>query len=198
MINFIMLRFNHSTICFTMTYLNMCTWSGRVRVCSRHIVFNIPRCCLLDAGPLRLSPRQASLLGGSAITVTGPCFKSLSCRFDNIVVAGHSLSQKKAICVTPTFVRVGVIPVSVSVDGGVTFMPAGDVNIGRTAHSLEWRFVLQQCHSNIDCHLLLWHGFTVSEMFQWLRTTYTQRLDGNRCLFMNISYMKCRYYETVW
>ena len=135
------------------TYLNICGLA--VFVCAIAIVFNITRCCSLGVDPLKLSPRRASLLGGSPITVSGPCFTRLSCRFDNTVVTGNNISPKKAICVAPMFVRVGVIPVSVSVNGGFTFMPAGDINVGRTAHSLEWRFVLQQCHSKIDCHLLL-------------------------------------------
>ena len=34
------------------------------------------------------------------------------------------------ICVTPTFARVGTVPLSVSVDGGATFTPAVDFVLG--------------------------------------------------------------------
>jgi len=88
-----------------------------------------------------MSPRRAPLLGGTPIHVSSPCFKTrVSCRFDDIVVTGIIVSPNNAICVTPTFVRVGVIPVSVSTNDGVTFKPAGDFSVGKSAHSLEWRF----------------------------------------------------------
>ena len=84
-----------------------------------------------------LHPDQASPLGGTSISVYGPRFtRTAHCRFDNIVVMGKvSRTKTKALCVTPMFARVGVIPVSVSVDGGRTFSPAVDFRLGENARS---------------------------------------------------------------
>jgi len=67
--------------------------------------------------------------------VFGMNFKTgVKCRFDNIVVTGEVSKRKDtALCVTPMFARVGVIPMSVSVDGGRTFSPAVDFHLGRKA-----------------------------------------------------------------
>ena len=100
---------------------------------------NYDRCSMFAAraGEIRLVPGRAPPLGGIYISVYGPRFKSTAhCRFDNIVVKGIVSKKKtKAYCVVPMFARVGVIPVSVSVDGGRTFSPAVDFHLGENARS---------------------------------------------------------------
>ena len=89
------------------------------------------------AGEILLVPDQAPPLGGTYIYVYGPSFtRTAHCRFDKTVVKGKVDRKKtKALCVTPMFARVGVIPVSVSVDGGRTFSPAVDFHLGENARS---------------------------------------------------------------
>jgi len=102
-------------------------------------MYNYDRCSLgaARAGELRLVPDRAPPLGGIYISVYGPRFtRTAHCRFDKIVVTGTVSRQKtKAFCVAPMFARVGVIPVSVSVDGGRTFSPAVDFHLGENARS---------------------------------------------------------------
>ena len=76
-----------------------------------------------------------SSLGGERVIVFGLNFKTgVKCRFDNVVVTAVVIKRiGTAWCVTPMFARVGVIPMSVSVDGGRTFSSAVDLHLGRNA-----------------------------------------------------------------
>ena len=87
---------------------------------------------LFYAEPVRIDPNVGTLLGGFPIKVTGPCFKGgvVLCRFNNTVLLGFVASPLLAICVPTMFTRVGVVPLSVSVDGGVIYTSAVNLELG--------------------------------------------------------------------
>ena len=85
----------------------------------------------------RIWPTTGSMLGGFPVAVYGPCSTSgrILCRFNKTVSKGVITKKKDkrknyVICVTPMFARVGTVPLSVSVDGGVTYTPAVDFVLG--------------------------------------------------------------------
>ena len=87
------------------------------------------------AGPVRILPNVGTLLGGFPVRVSGPCFKSrrVLCRFNKTIVSGVVVTPNVAICVPPMFTRVGVVPLSVSVDGGDTYTSAVGLKLGMTS-----------------------------------------------------------------
>lgn len=65
-------------------------------------------------GPITLLPNKGSSLGGSSITVVGPCFDDVShltCifqgSFGSVSVAGMTLDNGRALCVVPPIGYVG-------------------------------------------------------------------------------------------
>ena len=71
-------------------------------------------CIFPSIGRITLLPNKGSLLGGTSITVTGPCFEDVShltCTFQgsfgSISVAGTSLDNRRALCVVPPIGYVG-------------------------------------------------------------------------------------------
>lgn len=87
---------------------------------------------LFYAEPVRIDPNVGTLLGGFPIKVTGPCFKNgvVLCRFNNTVLLGFVATPLLAICIPTMFTRVGVVPLSVSVDGGITYTPEVNLELG--------------------------------------------------------------------
>ena len=73
---------------------------------------------------LLFQPRRGSQLGGTPITIQGPCFSNstagdVKCRFgDSAEVDAIIISDLKAICVAPTVPLPGIVFVSLSIDGG--------------------------------------------------------------------------------
>ncbi|XP_030834984.1 sushi domain-containing protein 2-like [Strongylocentrotus purpuratus] len=64
------------------------------------------------------------MLGGTQVLISGPCFNETSlivCEFDGIETSGRLLEDEIALCVSPTFYKVGQIPLRVSLDDGLTF-----------------------------------------------------------------------------
>ena len=86
------------------------------------------------AVPLSIAPDVGILLGGFPVRVAGPCFKNgrVLCRFNKTISSGVVATPINAFCVPPMFARVGVVPLSVSVDGGATFTSAADLKLGMT------------------------------------------------------------------
>ncbi|XP_063969190.1 protein mesh-like [Lytechinus pictus] len=85
-----------------------------------------------SSGDISLFPLVGSMLGGTQVFVSGPCFNSTSliaCDFDGTVTSGKFISNDIGICISPTFCKVGRIPLRVSLDGGATFNFSGTFTI---------------------------------------------------------------------
>ncbi|XP_054773314.2 sushi domain-containing protein 2-like [Lytechinus pictus] len=79
-------------------------------------------------GKISLFPLVGSMFGGTQVFINGPCFNSTSqivCDFDGIKTNGRLLSDKTAICISPTFYKVGRIPLLVSLDDGNNYLFKG-------------------------------------------------------------------------
>ncbi|XP_041485881.1 sushi domain-containing protein 2-like isoform X2 [Lytechinus variegatus] len=74
------------------------------------------------SGDISLFPLVGSMLGATQVLISGPCFNStVVCDFDGIVTSGRLLTEKIALCVSPTFYKVGRIPLRVSLNDGDSF-----------------------------------------------------------------------------
>ncbi|XP_030838223.1 sushi domain-containing protein 2-like, partial [Strongylocentrotus purpuratus] len=76
------------------------------------------------SGDISLFPLVGSMLGGTQVLISGPCFNANSlivCEFDGIETSGRLLEDEIALCISPKFYKVGQIPLRVSLDDGVTF-----------------------------------------------------------------------------
>lgn len=68
--------------------------------------------------PITLVPRSGSVLGGTGVIISGPCFSGqLKCIFDNVEAEGALLNESLLLCVTPTMSHSGEVPVMVQVAG---------------------------------------------------------------------------------
>ncbi|XP_071814005.1 sushi domain-containing protein 2-like isoform X2 [Apostichopus japonicus] len=76
-------------------------------------------------GRVGLSPSSGVMLGGTIVSIIGPCFdmetSNVVCRFGTQTVNGTVTSDSLAECATPVCLRVGPIAVEISLDGGVNF-----------------------------------------------------------------------------
>ncbi|XP_071814712.1 sushi domain-containing protein 2-like [Apostichopus japonicus] len=76
-------------------------------------------------GRVGLSPSSGVMLGGTIVSIIGPCFdmetSNVVCRFGTQTVNGTVTSDSLAECATPVCLRVGPIVVEISLDGGVNF-----------------------------------------------------------------------------
>ena len=82
------------------------------------------RLFFLLTGDISLFPLVGSMLGGTQVLINGPCFNSTNliiCDFDGFKTSGRLLEDEIALCVSPTFYKIGQIPLRVSLDDGVTF-----------------------------------------------------------------------------
>ncbi|XP_030834995.1 sushi domain-containing protein 2-like [Strongylocentrotus purpuratus] len=64
------------------------------------------------------------MFGGTQVLINGPCFNSTNliiCDFDGFETSGRLLEDEVALCVSPTFYKVGQITLRVSLDDGLTF-----------------------------------------------------------------------------
>jgi len=73
---------------------------------------------------MTLAPARATMLGGLAVNVSGPCLKltdSVVVLFDEFTVTCKVLSIHRARCMLPKFHKVGMVNAKMSKDGGVSF-----------------------------------------------------------------------------
>ncbi|XP_035228405.1 protein mesh-like [Stegodyphus dumicola] len=89
-----------------------------------------PGCCierLLDVNwptrpKLTFFPRYGSMLGGTMVNVTGPCFSDprsiIRCKFDTLETDGIYRDQNHVSCISPPVMYHGYVDLSVSVDNG--------------------------------------------------------------------------------
>lgn len=75
-------------------------------------------------GLILISPNHGNELGGTPVTINGPCFDvsdNISCLFDNITVPGARVSQYKALCVSPMFDTItGPVDFKLKVNGSTS------------------------------------------------------------------------------
>ena len=80
---------------------------------------------------LSLTPYYFRELGGESITITVPCveenfYQSAVCKFEtgigDVLMPGDRSDFYTVICMTPTFYKIGLTEVSVSLDAGDTFL----------------------------------------------------------------------------
>ncbi|XP_041485569.1 LOW QUALITY PROTEIN: sushi domain-containing protein 2-like [Lytechinus variegatus] len=93
---------------------------------------NIGGLTCTTSGDISLFPLVGSMLGGTQVFVSGPCFNSTSliaCDFDGTVTNGKLLSNEIGICISPPFYKVGRVPLRVSLDDGATFDFSGTFTI---------------------------------------------------------------------
>ena len=59
---------------------------------------------IIHAATLTLGPRFGSVLGGTAVIVSGPCFEetdNISCVFNGVEVEGVFVSMTQSLCISP-------------------------------------------------------------------------------------------------
>ena len=69
---------------------------------------------------ITLAPRVGSVLGGTAVLVSGPCLQeddNIACIFDGEEVEGSYLSEMLAVCITPPFSSIGRVTFQLIVEG---------------------------------------------------------------------------------
>ncbi|CAF1120774.1 unnamed protein product [Adineta steineri] len=86
--------------------------------------------CSTNISVATVRPRVSSQLGSTAINLQGPCFDNVTipkCQFGSSsqVVDGIILDDFRAICLTPLAPVHGPVAVSLSIDNGATYIPAG-------------------------------------------------------------------------
>ncbi|XP_071491471.1 protein mesh-like [Diadema antillarum] len=84
------------------------------------------------SGDISLFPLIGTMLGGTQVLISGPCFNDSSeivCKFDGALVNGVMHSNTTALCVSPTFFKTGHAPLDVSVDGGASYRFHGTFSI---------------------------------------------------------------------
>lgn len=89
------------------------------------------------SGSLAVGPSYGPMLGGLAVTISGPCFDELSntskvvCKFNNIETPAEIIDATRAQCILPMLLETGRIPVALSVDGGHTYNHTGVYTLGK-------------------------------------------------------------------
>lgn len=82
---------------------------------------------------MTVAPDRATMLGGLAVNVSGPCFRptdTVVVLFDEFLVNCKTLNMHRARCMLPKFHKVGMINTKVSRDGGASFPYISNFFIG--------------------------------------------------------------------
>ncbi|CAH0663709.1 unnamed protein product [Chilo suppressalis] len=69
--------------------------------------------------PLMFAPESGSMLGGTVVNITGPCFNPndrITCRFDTESVVGAVVDVNRAVCVQPRFYHNGYARFEVAIN----------------------------------------------------------------------------------
>ncbi|GFS95561.1 protein mesh [Nephila pilipes] len=115
---------------------------------------------------LTFFPRFGSMLGGTMVNITGPCFpnplSNIRCKFDNREVDGIYRNPNIVSCISPPIMYHGYVDLSVSIDQGPFLfygkyyiqppgMVEGDVNVRYGADKLEVpeQFTIQWNHEKL-------------------------------------------------
>ena len=82
---------------------------------------------ILYTGVVSLSPRLGSQLGGTFVTVSGPCFEptdTVECSFGAVATPGHYMNRESVACVSPAMNAIGRVEMTLvvtSANGDITF-----------------------------------------------------------------------------
>ncbi|XP_071951618.1 sushi domain-containing protein 2-like [Antedon mediterranea] len=81
---------------------------------------------------LSVSPKVVSMLGGDVLYVSGPCYdeaQDINCMIDGVMIpTSFNIDTPFTVtCIMPTTLKVGDMAVSLSVDGGNTYLYTGSV-----------------------------------------------------------------------
>lgn len=85
-------------------------------------------------GYMTVAPDRATMLGGLAVNVSGPCFRAADnvvVLFDEFLISCRKLNMHRAMCMLPKFHKVGMINTRISRDGGASFPYIGVFYIGK-------------------------------------------------------------------
>ena len=121
-----------------------------------------------------MGPSYGPMLGGLAVTISGPCFDELSntsnvvCKFQNIKTPAKILDDTRALCILPMLLKTGRIPVALSVDGGHTYSHTGLYTLGKYISVI-----------NVATFLLLYTSLTVNKTVIAIVTLLTYRCITN-------------------
>ncbi|KAJ8311226.1 hypothetical protein KUTeg_011222 [Tegillarca granosa] len=109
--------------------------------------------------PLEIYPNYAGMLGGSMIEFSGLCLRPtdhIMCKFGSGSMAqtsvGHYINKMKGRCAVPTLSEIGLIQMSVSIDGGNRYDRSTSITIGK---DLKFFFRLKNKLENFLASLLL-------------------------------------------
>ena len=92
---------------------------------------------VLMIGILAVGPSYGSMLGGTVLTVSGPCFDNLAdtsnikCKFGDTVIQAEIIDTTRAQCILPMLLRTGRIPVALSTDNGENYDHSGLITLGK-------------------------------------------------------------------
>ena len=90
------------------------------------------------SGVLATGPSYGSMLGGTVMTVSGPCFVDISdssnikCKFGDVVTQADIIDTTRAQCILPMLLKTGRIPVAISTDNGQNYNHSGIVTLGKS------------------------------------------------------------------
>ena len=90
---------------------------------------------LLGTGSMIVDKKYVAVTGGGAITITGPCFQSLTkkviCKFEHTETTGEIIDSNNALCPLPLFTRLGQHVIRLSENNGATFNFYAMINISK-------------------------------------------------------------------
>ena len=92
---------------------------------------------LAVVGTLAVGPSFGTLLGGTVITVSGPCFDELvdtsntQCKFGDIVTKAEIIDSTRARCVLPMLLTIGRMEVMLSTNYGESNDHRGIITLGK-------------------------------------------------------------------
>lgn len=96
-------------------------------------------------GPLEIYPNYAGMLGGSMIEFSGLCLRPtdhIMCKFGSGSMAqtsvGHYINKMKGRCAVPTLSEIGLIQMSVSIDGGNRYDRSTSITIALPARTHQY------------------------------------------------------------
>ncbi|KAI0239247.1 hypothetical protein LSAT2_010015 [Lamellibrachia satsuma] len=147
-------------------------------------------------GSLSVGPSYGPMLGGLAVTISGPCFDQLSntsnvvCKFKDIETPAEILDATRAQCILPMLLRTGRIPVALSVDGGNTYDHTGIYTLVGEYSRHAVKLVNED---SID-----WGDFNKQLQITWPQSYFnTSHVDVDFVIFSYNPYMKDVQTEVV-
>lgn len=70
--------------------------------------------------PLVFAPESGNMLGGTIVSISGPCFQKndqVKCHFDTQSIYGSIINYNRAVCIQPYIKAEGPVRFSISING---------------------------------------------------------------------------------